>query len=56
MKGKGSFLLQKGGAGDGSSYDGMDDYLATTKVSGSGMALNRKLEALSFLPDRKSVV
>ncbi len=50
MKGKGSFLLQKGGAGDGSSYDGMDDYLATTGMKGSGMAINKKLEALSFLP------
>jgi len=53
ITGRGSFLLNRGGAGDGSSYDGIDSYLATTetqKMKGSGASLNRKLEALSFLP------
>jgi len=51
MQGKG-FLLQKGGPGDGSSYDSIADYeMTTSRSSGSGMgSLTRKLEALTFLP------
>jgi hypothetical protein len=49
----GSVLLNKGGAGAGSTYDGIDDYLATTEkksITGSGASMNlqKKLEGLSL--------
>jgi hypothetical protein len=51
MQGKGgSVLLNQGGAGAGSSYDSVDEYIATTgrnPMSGSG-ALSKKLESLSL--------
>lgn len=51
MQGKGgSVLLTTGGVGSGSSYDSIDDYVATTglPVSGRGASLNKKLETLSL--------
>ena len=51
IEGKGaSVLLNTAGAGSGSSYDSIDDYVATTglPVSGRGASLNKKLETLSL--------
>lgn len=61
--GMGSVLLDKGGAGSGSSYYSMDDYLATTggRVRGGAMrprpvglgiggAIEDKLQKLSVRP------
>lgn len=51
MRGSGgSVLISKGGPGVGSSYDGVDDYVATTgrnPMSGTGN-LGKKLESLSL--------
>lgn len=57
--GMGSLLLQKGGAGGASSYDGVQDYRDTIGMGlGLGMnggknELNKKLESLSITPSTK---
>lgn len=55
--GMGSVLLDKGGAGSGSSYYSMEDYLATTgekrggtKGLGLGGAIEDKLSKLKVAP------
>ena len=53
--GMGSVLLDRGGAGAGSSYASMEDYLRTTqrgKAMGFGLggAIQKKLESLSVKP------
>ena len=53
IEGKGaSVLLRSGGAGAGSSYDSIDDYIATTGrnplISGGSSHLGKKLESLSL--------
>jgi hypothetical protein len=50
MQGKGgSVLLNQGGAGSASSYDSVDEYIATTgRVPMAGGALSKKLESLSL--------
>ena len=61
--GNGSVLLNQGGAGAGSSYDSIDDYIQTTGrsipmggSSGRGLGgLSKKLESLMLKPkDKKS--
>jgi hypothetical protein len=66
MKGEGAggVLLQLGGAGGGSSYADLDDYMATTGInpyaragvsrpsgSGLGKKISEKLSKLSVIPD-----
>lgn len=53
--GMGSVLLDTGGAGGGSSYASMEDYLRTTQKGkqmgfGLGGAIQKKLESLSVKP------
>jgi len=53
IQGKGaSVLLNNGGAGAGSSYESVDDYIATTGrnplMSGGSSHLGKKLESLSL--------
>lgn len=53
--GMGSILLDRGGAGAGSSYASMEDYLRTTQRGkqmgfGLGGAIQKKLESLSVKP------
>ena len=51
IEGKGaSVLLNTGGAGSGSSYDSVEDYMNTTgrKIVGKGASLHKKLESLSL--------
>ncbi len=59
MSGKGgSVLLSKGSGGEGSSYDSVDEYMATTgrRVGGSGMSLNKKLESLAMNTQKRPKV
>jgi hypothetical protein len=56
--GMGSVLLDKGGAGSGSSYTSIDDYLRTTQRGkkmgmGLGGAVQRKLESLAIKPSEQ---
>ena len=56
--GMGSVLLDKGGAGGGSSYASIDDYLRTTQKGkkmgmGLGGAVQRKLESLAIKPSEQ---
>lgn len=53
--GMGSILLNTGGAGGGSSYSSMEDYLRTTQRGkqmgfGLGGAIQKKLEGLAVKP------
>ena len=53
--GMGSVLLNTGGAGGGSSYSSMEDYLRTTQRGkqmgfGLGGAIHKKLEGLAEKP------
>lgn len=53
--GMGSVLLNTGGAGGGSSYSSMEDYLRTTQRGkqmgfGLGGAIQKKLEGLAVKP------
>ena len=51
FEGKGaSVLLNTGGAGSGSSYDSVEDYMTTTgrTLVGRGASLNQKLQSLSL--------
>jgi hypothetical protein len=53
--GMGSVLLNTGGAGGGSSYASMEDYLRTTQRGkqmgfGLGGAIQKKLEGLAVKP------
>ena len=53
--GMGSVLLDRGGAGGGSSYSSMEDYLRTTQRGkqmgfGLGGAIQKKLEGLAVKP------
>ena len=53
--GMGSVLLNTGGAGSGSSYSSMEDYLRTTQRGkqmgfGLGGAIQKKLEGLAVKP------
>jgi hypothetical protein len=57
-KGMGSVLLKTGGAGAGSSYSSIDDYVATTgrplpSGGGLGASLSKKLEELKIKPHGK---
>ena len=58
-KGMGSVLLQTGGAGGGSSYSSINDYLDTTRPSvptGRGLgSVSKKLESLMLKPSVKKV-
>ena len=60
-KGMGSVLLRTGGAGGGSSYPSVDDYVSITgrpvpSISGKGLgSISKKLEALSIKPSNKKV-
>jgi len=46
--GVGAVLLNRGGAGSASSYDSVDDYIATTGRVPTGAGLAKKLESLSL--------
>ena len=62
-EGRGSVLLRTGGGGAGSSYQDIDDYIATTGINpyarnskasfGSGLkkGLSSKLEKLNIIPE-----
>jgi len=58
-RGIGSVLLRTGGAGGGSSYSSIDDYVSTTgnpipSINGRGLgSISKKLEALSIKPTKK---
>jgi hypothetical protein len=63
-KGNGSVLLRTGGAGGGSSYSDIDDYIATTGINpysrSNGKGLTDKLQKLSIgntssRPTRKNI-
>ena len=49
-RGMGSVLLNKGGTGSASSYEGIDDYIATTGNSIKGSGLGEKLHKLLVKP------
>jgi hypothetical protein len=59
-RGMGSILLRTGGAGGGSSYSSIDDYVSTTgqpipTINGRGLgSISKKLEALTIKPTKKS--
>ena len=61
--GMGSVLLNKGGAGAGSSYSSVDDYIATTHenpFSGRGIgqnlaSMNKKIEGLLVKKKEKNI-
>ena len=62
-EGMGSVLLNKGGAGAGSSYSSLDDYIATTHenpFSGRGIgknlaSMNKKIEGLLVKKKEKNI-
>ena len=62
-RGMGSVLLNKGGAGSGSSYSSVDDYIATTHenpFSGRGIgknlaSMNKKIEGLLVKKKEKNI-
>jgi len=60
-RGMGSVLLNKGGAGSGSSYSSVDDYIATThNFSGRGIgkslaSMNKKIEGLLVKKKEKNI-
>ena len=60
-RGMGSVLLNKGGAGSGSSYSSLDDYIATTQnFSGRGIgkslaSMNKKIEGLLVKKKEKNI-
>jgi hypothetical protein len=58
-KGMGSVLLRTGGAGGGSSYASVDDYVNTTGrpiPTGGGLgSISKKLESLSIKPSNKKI-
>ena len=63
-KGMGSVLLNKGGAGSGSSYSSLDEYIATTHenpFSGGSIgkkslaSMNKKIEGLLVKKKEKNI-
>ena len=59
-RGMGSVLLNKGGAGSGSSYSSVDDYIATTHNFGGGIgknlaSMNKKIEGLLVKKKEKNI-
>ena len=60
-RGMGSVLLNKGGAGSGSSYSSMDDYIATTRSIGGSLgkkslsSMNKKIEGLLVKKKEKNI-
>jgi len=63
-RGMGSVLLNKGGAGSGSSYSSVDDYIATTQrnpFSGGSIGktslanMNKKIEGLLVKKKEKNI-
>ena len=60
-RGMGSVLLNKGGAGSGSSYSSMDDYIATTHSIGGSIgknslaSMNKKIEGLLVKKKEKNI-